>query len=99
MENTYIIEDTINDFVQFTHGKKYCTIYADPPWQFANRTGKMAPENKRLSRYSTMKLNDIMKLPVSSVAAEKSHLYLWSSFRGRKMLYSRSLRRRPYLCC
>lgn len=77
MENTYIIEDTINDFVQFTHGKKYCTIYADPPWQFANRTGKMAPENKRLSRYSTMKLNDIMKLPVSSVAAEKSHLYLW----------------------
>lgn len=40
MENTYIIEDTINDFVQFTHGKKYCTIYADPPWQFANRTGK-----------------------------------------------------------
>ncbi len=77
MEDTYIIEDTINDFVQFTHGKKYCTIYADPPWQFANRTGKMAPENKRLSRYSTMKLNDIMKLPVSSAAAEKSHLYLW----------------------
>ena len=77
MEDTYIIEDTINDFVQFTHGKKYCTIYADPPWQFANRTGKMAPENKRLSRSSTMKLNDIMKLPVSSAAAEKSHLYLW----------------------
>ena len=37
----------------------------------------MAPENKRLNRYSTMKLDDIKKLPVSEAADEKSHLYLW----------------------
>ena len=47
---------------------KYNIIYADPPWQFSNRTGKMAPEHKRLNRYSTMKLNDIKELPVSDVA-------------------------------
>lgn len=77
MKDNYTIEDTIANFQQFTNGKKYKTIYADPPWQFANRTGKMAPEHKRLNRYSTMKLEDIMKLPVSNVADEKSHLYLW----------------------
>ena len=77
MEDNYTIEDTIESFQRFTQGKKYKTIYADPPWQFSNRTGKMAPEHKRLNRYSTMKLNDIKKLPVSDVADEKSHLYLW----------------------
>ena len=77
MTDTYVIKDTIDNFLDFTQGKKYKTIYADPPWQFSNRTGKMAPEHKRLNRYSTMKLEDIMKLPVSSVADEKSHLYLW----------------------
>lgn len=77
MEDNYTIEETIKDFQEFTKGKKYRTIYADPPWQFSNRTGKMAPEHKRLNRYSTMKLNDIKELPVSDVADEKTHLYLW----------------------
>jgi len=71
------IEDTISNLIAFTEGKKYHTIYADPPWQFQNRTGKVAPEHKRLNRYETMSLEDIKKLPVSSVAASKSHLYLW----------------------
>lgn len=53
------------------------TILADPPWQFQNRTGKMAPEHRRLSRYGTMTLDTIKALPVSKVAAEKAHLYLW----------------------
>ena len=68
---------TIEDFRQYTIGKKYKTIYADPPWQFQNRTGKVAPEHKRLSRYSTMQLEEIKALPVSKVADEKCHLYLW----------------------
>lgn len=68
---------TIEDFRQFTIGRKYKTIYADPPWQFQNRTGKVAPEHKRLTRYSTMRLEEIKALPVSEVADEKSHLYLW----------------------
>lgn len=57
--------------------KKYKTILADPPWLFQNSTGKMAPEHKRLHRYPTMKLKDILELPVSHVAADNSHLYLW----------------------
>lgn len=55
----------------------YSTILADPPWQFQNRTGKMAPEHKRLLRYPTMELKEILELPVPRLAAAKSHLYLW----------------------
>lgn len=76
MDNTEL-QSTLDDFMCFTQGKKYKTIYADPPWQFQNRTGKVAPEHKRLTRYNTMKLEDIKKIPVSQVADERSHLYLW----------------------
>ncbi len=55
----------------------YRTVLADPPWQFENRTGKMAPEHKRLNRYPTMPLEEIMALPVQDVVAEPAHLYLW----------------------
>jgi N6-adenosine-specific RNA methylase IME4 len=56
---------------------QFSTILADPPWQFQNRTGKMAPEHKRLLRYPTMELKEILELPVPRLAAAKSHLYLW----------------------
>jgi N6-adenosine-specific RNA methylase IME4 len=55
----------------------YPTILADPPWQFQNRTGKVAPEHRRLLRYPTMDLEEIKQLPVNKLAAAKSHLYLW----------------------
>ncbi|HNZ63263.1 MAG TPA: MT-A70 family methyltransferase [Bacillota bacterium] len=68
---------TNNDLLDFTQGKKFKTIYADPPWRFQNRTGKVAPEHRRLNRYETMTLEDIKKLPVSALADETAHLYLW----------------------
>jgi N6-adenosine-specific RNA methylase IME4 len=58
-------------------GQRFGTILADQPWQFQNRTGKMAPEHRRLSRYGTLTLADIAALPVEGVAADRSHLYLW----------------------
>ena len=65
------------DLLQAFGGRHFPTILADPPWRFQNRTGKMAPEHRRLSRYSTMTLDDIMVLPGVDLAAETSHLYLW----------------------
>lgn len=53
------------------------TVLADPPWRFTNRTGKVAPEHRRLDRYSTMTLEDIKNIPVSTVVANNAHLYLW----------------------
>ena len=58
-------------------GRGFRTVLADPPWQFVNRTGKMAPEHRRLSRYPTMGLAEICALPVAEVVAETAHLYLW----------------------
>lgn len=55
----------------------FSTVLADPPWRFANRTGKVAPEHRRLDRYSTMSLEAIKALPVRDVLAPKAHLYLW----------------------
>lgn len=65
------------DLIQQYRNKPFRTILADPPWQFQNRTGKMAPEHGRLNRYGTMKLQDIMVMPVSELAADVAHLYLW----------------------
>ncbi len=65
------------DFLQFIGDKKFSTIVADPPWQFQNRTGKMAPEHKRLSRYPTLDLQSIKDIPVQVAAEETAHLYLW----------------------
>jgi N6-adenosine-specific RNA methylase IME4 len=53
------------------------TVLADPPWRFTNRTGKVAPEHRRLDRYSTLDLDTICELPVASVLADSAHLYLW----------------------
>jgi N6-adenosine-specific RNA methylase IME4 len=55
----------------------YATVLADPPWRFANRTGKVAPEHRRLDRYDTMTRDDICALPVADVVAADAHLYLW----------------------
>ncbi|MES1953893.1 MT-A70 family methyltransferase [Salinisphaera hydrothermalis] len=55
----------------------FSTVLADPPWRFSNRTGKVAPEHRRLDRYSTMTLGDIKSMQVANVAAENAHLYLW----------------------
>jgi len=64
-------------FLSGIRGKEYGTILADPPWQFANRTGKMAPEHKRLKRYNTLSFEEIEGLPVQLIAAPQAHLYLW----------------------
>ncbi|MFN4225296.1 MAG: MT-A70 family methyltransferase [Hyphomonas sp.] len=65
------------DLLRFAGEDRFATILADPPWQFQNRTGKVAPEHRRLNRYSTLTLEDIMALPVSDIAADTAHLYLW----------------------
>lgn len=59
------------------NGTRFQTILADPPWRFTNRTGKVAPEHRRLNRYGTMALSEIKELPVADVAKEPAHLYLW----------------------
>jgi len=65
------------DLLGFASDRKFATILADPPWQFTNKTGKVAPEHKRLARYQTLTFSEIQELPLSKITRETAHLYLW----------------------
>ena len=65
------------DFREEVGARKFATVLADPPWRFQNKTGKVAPEHKRLARYPTLTLAEIEDLPVEDVVEETAHLYLW----------------------
>lgn len=65
------------DLLAAVGGNRFATILADPPWQFDNKTGKVAPEHKRLNRYGTMSLDAIAALPVPKITTAVAHLYLW----------------------
>ena len=65
------------DLARHLAGRRFGTVLADPPWRFANRTGKVAPEHGRLARYRTMAVPEIEALPVAAHMAEPAHCYLW----------------------
>jgi N6-adenosine-specific RNA methylase IME4 len=65
------------DLERFLAGRRFGTVLADPPWRFTNRTGKVAPEHRRLARYPTLTLGEICALPVAAHMDEPSHCYLW----------------------
>src|SRR2546423_7670881 len=65
------------DLLEAVGKRAFGTVLADPPWRFVNRTGKMAPEHRRLSRYRTMSIGEITALPVREIVAPVAHLYLW----------------------
>jgi N6-adenosine-specific RNA methylase IME4 len=54
---------------------EYSCIMADPPWQYGNTSTRGAAED----HYPTMSLNELCELPVREWAAEKAHLYLWTT--------------------
>ncbi len=58
-------------------GRSFGTVLADPPWRFANRTGKVAPEHRRLTRYGTLATEEICALPVAAYLDARAHCYLW----------------------
>lgn len=69
--------DPAADLRAFAGARRFATVLADPPWRFVNRTGKMAPEHRRLSRYGTLTVAEIGALPVPEIVAPAAHLYLW----------------------
>lgn len=77
MDNTPIRPSTAHSLLDTAGGQTFGTLLADPPWRFRNRSGKVAPEHKRLMRYATMDVAEIAALPVAGIAAATAHLYLW----------------------
>lgn len=66
-----------DDLREFLGKDRFGCVMADPPWRFQNRTGKVAPEHKRLARYPTMELDEICALPVADHLEDRAHCYLW----------------------
>ena len=66
-----------DDLRRFLAGRRFGTVLADPPWRFTNRTGKVAPEHRRLSRYPTLTLDEIRALPLAEHLEARAHCYLW----------------------
>jgi N6-adenosine-specific RNA methylase IME4 len=56
-------------------GKKFGTIYADPPWRYGNQATRASTDN----HYETMSVEEIAELPVAELADEKCHLWLWTT--------------------
>jgi N6-adenosine-specific RNA methylase IME4 len=65
------------DLSQTLAGRRFGTVLADPPWRFVNRTGKVAPEHRRLSRYPTLTTEEIGALPLADHLEGTAHCYLW----------------------
>ena len=51
------------------------TIYIDPPWTYRKKKKKGAASN----HYRTMKLEEIVRIPVYKLANPRSHLHLWTT--------------------
>lgn len=58
--------------------KKYNIIYADPPWRYSGGKGKNSSKwGNSLSSYSCMKLKDLKKISVNTLADENCALFMW----------------------
>ncbi len=69
--------DPAQELTRDLDGLRFGTVLADPPWRFVNRTGKVAPEHRRLNRYGTLTTDDIAALPLAGNLDERAHCYLW----------------------
>lgn len=56
-------------------GRRYGTIYADPPWQYKNTATRAAAED----HYDTQGIDWLCSLPVKELAADYCHLHLWTT--------------------
>ena len=57
--------------------KKYNIIYADPPWDIKKSQRKSRPNQTKMD-YQTMKLNEIINLPVKNLCDENCVIFLWT---------------------
>jgi N6-adenosine-specific RNA methylase IME4 len=70
--------------------KKYKVIYADPPWDYAdkrdfrNKEGVNTSGQGAINHYPSMSVEDIANLPIKDIAEDNSYLFLWATFPNLK---------------
>lgn len=67
---------TVEDLQQLiNNGESFGTLYIDPPWSYSNQATRASTDN----HYQTMTVEQIAALPVGQLAADYSHLHLWTT--------------------
>ncbi len=61
----------------FNTNKKYSVIYADPAWQYNDKSTGGSYKSGAGQQYPVMELSDIMQMPVKSLAADNCALLMW----------------------
>ena len=56
--------------------KKYSIIYADPPWRYSDK----GCSGNAQAHYPTMAIDDICRLPVSTISSDCCVLFLWATY-------------------
>jgi len=56
-------------------GRKFRTVYADPPWRYGNQATRASTDN----HYQTMTVDEICAEPVSQLLEDNAHLHLWTT--------------------
>ena len=56
-------------------GRRFPTVYADPPWAYDNEASRGAAVN----HYPTMSVQEICSEPVRDLSEENAHLHLWTT--------------------
>ncbi|MFZ1934038.1 MAG: MT-A70 family methyltransferase [Thermoguttaceae bacterium] len=82
-----VVNDTVlpeshssNRFVRdlrklIAEGRRFSTIYADPPWRYDNQGTRACTDN----HYPTLSVEQIAAEPVVELAADNAHLHLWTT--------------------
>jgi N6-adenosine-specific RNA methylase IME4 len=66
---------TVRSLKELVHqGRKFPTIYADPPWAYENEASRAAA----VKHYPTMSVDEICAEPLQELAEKDSHLHLWT---------------------
>jgi N6-adenosine-specific RNA methylase IME4 len=56
-------------------GRRFGTIYADPPWVYQNQMTRSATGN----HYEGLSIDELCALPVRELSAQDAHLHLWTT--------------------
>jgi N6-adenosine-specific RNA methylase IME4 len=66
-----------------TESPKFAILYADPPWDYKGQTqhggSGVSDTGGAVRHYSTMTLDELMRLDVPSITADDALLFMWSS--------------------
>jgi len=62
-------------------GAKFATILVDPPWDWGDEGDKDQLGRARPD-YSTMSLDELLKLPLSDLSDDDCHIYMWITNRS-----------------